>query len=171
MRRPAPQIVLNAEEKQTMLAWTRQAKGEQRLVHRARMVLLAATGLSGQAIAQRLETRPARISKWLNRFGKERLAGLRDAPRPGDKRRKYDRRSEKRILEALDEPPPKGFARWNGSLLAARLGDVSKDQVWRVMRRHHLYLDRRQSWCISTDPEFARKGADVVGIYLHPPEN
>ena len=32
-------------------------------------------------------------------------------------------------------------------------------------------LARRRRWCISTDPEFARKAADIVGIYLHPPEN
>jgi hypothetical protein len=47
----------------------------------------------------------------------------------------------------------------------------SKDQVWRVMRKHHLSLARRQSWCVSTDPEFSRKAADVVGLYLNPPEN
>lgn len=171
MSRPAPKILLNADEKQTLLRWTRQGKGEQRLAQRARIVLLAASGLSGRELAERLETRPARISKWLKRFRAERVAGLSDAPRPGDKRRKYDRATEKKILAALDEPPPKGRQRWNGSLLATHLGDVSKDQVWRVMRRHHLHLDRRQSWCISTDAEFARKAADVVGIYLHPPEN
>jgi hypothetical protein len=39
------------------------------------------------------------------------------------------------------------------------------------MRKHHLSLARRQSWCVSTDPEFSRKAADVVGLYLNPPEN
>jgi transposase len=64
-----------------------------------------------------------------------------------------------------------GYSRWNGRLLAEHLGDVSKDQVWRVMRKHDLHLERRQSWCVSTDPEFSRKAADVVGLYLHPPQN
>ena len=27
------------------------------------------------------------------------------------------------------------------------------------------------SWCVSTDPEFVAKAADIVGLYLHPPEN
>jgi hypothetical protein len=84
-------------------------------------------------------------------------------PKPGEKRRKYNRATEERILKALDEPPPAGYSRWNGRLLAEHLGQVSKDQVWRVMRKHHLSLARRQSWCVSTDPEFSRKAADVVG--------
>jgi len=74
-------------------------------------------------------------------------------------------------LKALDEPPPAGYSRWNGRLLAEHLGNVSQHQVWRVMRKHDLHLERRQSWCLSTDPEFNRKAADVVGLYLNPPEN
>jgi hypothetical protein len=42
------------------------------------------------------------------------------------------------------------------SLVAEALGNVSDDAVWRVMRKHDLHLDRRQSWCVSTDPEFSR---------------
>ena len=55
-------------------------------------------------------------------------------------------------------------------MLAEALPGVSKDQVWRILRRHDICLERRRSWCISTDPEFAPKAADVVGLYLNPPE-
>jgi hypothetical protein len=55
-------------------------------------------------------------------------------------------------------------------LVAKALGDVSVDQVWRVLRSHGIHLQRRRSWCLSTDPEFARKAADVVALYLDPPE-
>jgi hypothetical protein len=113
----------------------------------------------------------ARISKWLRRFAQDRIAGLSDNVRSGEKRRKYTSLTEKRIFKALDEPPPAGYSRWNGRLLAKHLGDVSKDQVWRMMRKHDLHLERRQSWCVSTDPEFSRKAADVVSLYLHPPQN
>src|ERR1700738_5382794 len=94
------------------------------------------------------------------------MAGLRDGFRSGETRPKYTSLTEERILKALDEPAPAGYSRWNGRLLAKHLGDVSKDQVWRVMRKHDLHLERRQSWCVSTDPEFSRKAADVVGLYL-----
>ena len=171
MSRPAPEIQLSTEEKETLLHWMRSTKTERRMVERARVILLAANGLKGKEIAARMETRTARVSKWLRRFAKDRIAGLLDAPRPGEKRRKYNPATEERILKALDEPPPAGYSRWNGRLLAEHLGQVSKDQVWRVMRKHHLSLARRQSWCVSTDPEFSRKAADVVGLYLNPPEN
>ena len=64
---------------------------------------------------------------------------------------------------------PAGRARWNGHLLAQALGDVSPYRVWAVLRQHGIELERRHSWCVSTDPEFARKAADVVGLYLDPP--
>jgi hypothetical protein len=47
-------------------------------------------------------------------------------------------------------------------LLAQKLGDVSGDQVWRVLRKHKIQLQRRRSWCILTDPEFGPKAADVA---------
>ena len=75
------------------------------------------------------------------------------------------------VLKQLDQPPPPGYARWNGRLLAEALGEVSPRQVWRLLSRLKISLARRRRWCISTDPEFARKAADIVGIYLHPPEN
>jgi hypothetical protein len=56
-------------------------------------------------------------------------------------------------------------------LVAEALGDVSDDAVWRVMRKHDLHLDRRQNWCVSTDPEFSRKASEIVGLYLNPLEN
>jgi hypothetical protein len=39
------------------------------------------------------------------------------------------------------------------------------------MREHNLHLERRQSLCVSTGPEFSRKAADVIGLYLNPPQN
>ena len=48
---------------------------------------------------------------------------------------------------------------------------VSVDHVWRILRKHGIHLQRQRSWCISTDPQFAQKAADVVGLYINPPEN
>lgn len=63
-----------------------------------------------------------------------------------------------------------GQATWTGGALASVLG-ISDDQVWRVLRNYGISLQRRRSWCISTDPEFAAKAADVIGLYLNPPEH
>lgn len=96
--------------------------------------------------------------------------GLQDAPRPGAAR-SYDETTDRRILAMMDKKPPSGNATWTGKLLAKALGDVSSHQVWRVLRRHGIHLQRRRSWCISTDPEFAPKAADIIGLYLEPPDN
>ena len=83
----------------------------------------------------------------------------------------YDEGTERRILAQLDEPAPDGHTTWTGKLLAKALGDVSAIHVWRVLRKHGIHLQRRRSWCVSTDPQFAQKAADIVGLYLDPPEN
>jgi transposase len=98
------------------------------------------------------------------------MAGLGDWPRSG-RPRTYGTEAEKRILAMLDQPPPVGYAQWNGRLVAEALANVSKDQVWRALRKHGVCLQRRRSWCVSTDPEFGPKAAAIVGLYLDPPEN
>ena len=170
MAKPATRITLNPEEEQTLRGWLRGRKTERRMVERARIVLLAAARASTTAIAQELGTPPARVSKWRLRFAEQRLLGLADRPRRG-KPARYDETTRKRILAMLDRAPPEGHATWTGELLAEALGDVSKHQVWRVLKRQGVSLRRRRSWSISTDPEFARKAADIVGLYLDPPHN
>jgi transposase len=170
MRRSPVRVHLSEDEQATLREWTRKGTTEQRLVDRARIILLSDEGLTVEKIAERLHTRSARVSKWRQRFADGRLSALSDAPRPG-KPPKYAEETERRLLALLDEPAPEGYAQWNGSLLAEGLGDVSADQVWRILRRRGIQLQRRRSWCITTDPEFGPKAADVVGLYLNPPEN
>lgn len=170
MARPAARIQLSGEEESILREWTRKGTGEHRMIERARIILLSHEGLTVEKIAERLHTRTARVSKWRQRFAESRLNGLSDAPRPG-KPATYDEETERRVLRLLDQRPPEGYSQWNGRLLAEKLADVSADQVWRILRCRQIQLQRRRSWCISTDPEFGPKAADVVGLYLNPPEN
>jgi transposase len=163
-------ITLTSEEQSVLELVARRATSAARDVFRARLILSAAAGASNEQIAAALKTRAATASKWRGRFLRDRMDGLRDAPRSG-KPATYDRQSERRILTQLDQSPPPGFARWNGVLLARALKDISEDQIWRVLRKHGISLERRRSWCVSTDPCFTQKAADVVGLYLDPPEN
>jgi transposase len=170
MTRAATPIVLSETERETLESWLRAGSTEQRHAERARIILAAGEGLGTLEIAERLGTRPARVSKWRTRFAGDRLAGLADAPRPGARPR-YGAETTRRILGLLDDPPPEGHATWTGGLLAKALGDVSAVHVWRILARQRISLRRRRSWCISTDPEFAAKAADIIGLYLDPPEN
>jgi transposase len=166
----ATPIVLSAEERGTLEAWARATSIERRRVERARIVLLAAEGRASRAIARELGCRHHTVSKWRVRFAKERLAGLADAPRSG-KPKTYDAAADRRILALLDRPPPAGFARWTAPLIAKELGDVSDQHIWRFLRAQRIDLAGRKSWCLSTDPEFAAKAADIVGLYLDPPDH
>lgn len=170
MSRIAAQINLTTDEQRELEVLLRKGTAEQRMVQRAHIILYSATGRTTKDIATVLGLRTATVSKWRNRFARSRMAGLMDAPRPG-KAAIYDATTEKRILDHLDSVPPAGYATWTGRLLAEALGDVSAHHIWRVLRRHGIHLQRRRSWCVSTDPEFAQKAADIVGMYLNPPEN
>jgi hypothetical protein len=66
------------------------------------------------------------------------------------------------VLAALEQKPPSGQAVWDGPALARHLG-TSDDAVWRILRKEGICLSRQRSWCVSTDPEFAAKAADVIG--------
>lgn len=170
MSKHATPLSLTPEQRSTLEAWVRAGKTERRLAERARIVLAAGDGESTISIARSQRQRPATVSKWRLRFAQDGLAGLQDASRPGAARR-YDAKTERRILAQLDEAPPSGYSTWTGGLVAQALGDVSKHQVWRVLRAEGIHLQRRRSWCISTDPQFAAKAADIVALYLDPPEN
>jgi len=168
--RPAAVFDLTTEETETLGAWVRGRRTERRMAERAEIVLAASRGERTEDIAGRLQLRPSTVSRWRRRFLLKRLQGLTDSPRSG-RPRVYQIGVTARVLEMLDQPPPEGFGQWNSSLLASALGDVSVNQVWRVLREQRIQLQRKRSWCISTDPEFGPKAADVVGLYLNPPEN
>jgi transposase len=136
---------------------------------RARIVLACLSGKRNDEVAAQMGLRPNTVGQWRRRFAERGLAGLRDAPRPG-KPAKYGAQLRDRLLAQLELPPPEGMASWDGRSLAKALS-VSDDAVWRVLRKEGIQLRRRRSWCVSTDPEFAAKAADVIGLYLNPPHN
>ena len=140
------------------------------MARRALIVLDAAAGKATKVIALSSHLGEGTASKWCTRFASDRFAGPADAPRTG-KPTKYDRTTERRILAQLDQAPPEGYTTWTGGLVAQVLEDVSADHVWRVLRQHGVSPQRRRSWCLSTDPQFAQKADDIVGLYLNPREN
>jgi transposase len=148
----------------------RASTTEQRMAQRARIILLAAKGGSSRAIAREVGMQPRIVSKWRMRFAADGIDALKDKARPGAKP-VYSEATGKRILSILDRPVPAGRARWTGDLVAKALGDVDVNYVRRFLRKQKIDLAGRKSWCESNDPDFAAKAADIVGLYLAPPEN
>ena len=157
------------QDRQTIEEWAKSRTLEARLVQRARIIKGCLAEVPITQLARELGIRPNTVIVWRDRFDAKGIEGLRDRPRSG-KPPTYDRAFRDRVLRTLEEPPPKGQAKWDGTALAARLG-VSDDAVWRVLRKEGICLARQRSWCVSTDPEFTTKAADIVGLYLNPPEN
>src|SRR6516164_2975365 len=164
----AREVRLKPKIRKVLEARCRAPTTAQRDVRRARIVLLAAEGRSTRSIAVEVGVQPRIVSKWRHRFADHGLGGLKDRQRTG-KKPVYGRVTNQRILTLLDQPPPAGYARWTGPLLARSLGDVDVQYVWRFLREQQIDLGARKSWCESNDPAFAAKAADVVGLYIDPP--
>jgi transposase len=155
-------------DRKTLEEWARSRTQEARLVERAKIILQCVQGHSVSDIARSLRVRPNTVIDWRRRFDREGLTGLADRPRSG-KPRRYGADFRKQVLAVLEAPPPKGQAVWDGPAVARHL-KTSVHAVWRVLRKEGVCLGRQRSWCVSTDPEFSTKAADIVGLYLNPPE-
>lgn len=143
---------------------------EARMVERAKIILGCLAGRRNDEVAADLGLQAATVGMWRKRFAAEGLAGLRDRTRPGKPPIYPVAELRQRILKQLEAQPPAVLAGWDGGTLAQAL-DVSDDVVWRILRKEGIQLRRHRSWCVSTDPEFSTKAADVIGLYLNPPQN
>lgn len=137
-------------------------------VERARIILACLAGEPQVSIAARLDLRANTISKWRARFSRLGLAGLADAPRSG-KPKIYGPQLRTQLLALLETAPPQGQARWDGLSLARAVG-AKKSIVYALLQKDGIQLQRTRSWCVSTDPQFAAKAADIIGLYLEPPQ-
>jgi len=136
---------------------------------RARLMLLVAMGLSFSEICRRLNCTDRYISVWKRRFEQERLKGL-DSRYRGSQRRVRTAQMEAKILEATRKGPCDGTTHWSSYRLAKHLG-VSHTTVHRVWRQFGIQPHRLRRYMASDDPQFEEKAADVIGLYLNPPEH
>jgi transposase len=146
-----------------------------REVERARIVLLAADGVPGKQIAAMVGCAEPTVMTWRGRYAERGLPGLEDLPRPG-KPPQLPEGLRDRVLElTLIEPPTRfGATHWSSRLLAAALAGegtpISHATVARIWHRFGVQPWRAQTFKFSTDPALEAKVRDVVGLYLHPPE-
>lgn len=139
-----------------------------RLVDRARIILSCLEKDDQTAVAKQLKTRVNTVNKWRTRFITNGIAGLEDVKRPG-KPKTIGKNLRTDLLKLLETPPPKGQSGWDGNSLAKKLG-AKRSSVYNILAKDGIQLQRTRSWCVSTDPEFSAKAADVIGLYLNPPE-
>jgi transposase len=158
---------LTEAERAELEGWTRRRKTAQALALRARIVLRAAEGLSNTAIADELGIAKHTVGKWRERFARLRADGLLDEPRPGAPRRIGDEQVAALVDRTLAAVPD-GATHWSLRTMA-KAPDLSATTVGRVWRAFGLQPHRSETFKLSTDPLFAEKVRDIVGLYLAPP--
>src|ERR1022692_3823727 len=138
-------------------------------VFRAKLILMLAEGASFNAIKRQLQTTAPTIVRWKQRFRQHGLEGL-DTYHPGQKPSVLTPALRARILSATRRKPSDGSTHWSCRKLASALG-VSKDAVHRVWQEAGLKPHRLERYMPSDDPEFEPKAADILGLYLRPPQH
>src|SRR5437870_9588667 len=138
-------------------------------VFRAKLILLLAERTSFNTIKERLQTSAPTIIRWKQRFLQSGLDGL-DTFHPGQKAAVLTPALRARILSATRKKPRDGSTHWSCRKLAAALG-VSKDAVHRVWKEAGIKPHRLERYMASDDPDFETKAADIIGLYLRPPQH
>ena len=159
--------MLTRQEKAALEAWLRAPTTPQMLAKRAEVILASAAGESVRAISARVGVSQVTTCAWRRRFLKDRLAGLGTSPGRG-RRPSMTPQEEARIVAATLKPPA-ASTHWSARRLAKHLG-INYMAVHRVWRKHGLQPHRTETFKFSSDPDFSRKMADIVGLYLNPPE-
>jgi transposase len=160
-------LVLSDSERTELEAMARSRTLAAGLVERARVILALAAGEPYAALSARLAVSTTALTRWRKRFERQRVAGLHDAPRSG----RGDRVSpalEAKVLALTQQPPPAPFTHWTTRRVAARLG-LNHMTVHRIWQRAGLQPHRLERYMASPDPDFERKAADIIGLYLNPP--
>src|ERR1700719_4974483 len=136
---------------------------------RARLILLLEAGETWAQIREKLSCNDAFIDRWSKRFIAERLAGL-FSRHAGQEPSTLSPQLEARILEWTVKRKPAASTHWSTRKLAKQLG-VSHMMIARVWRKHSLKPQRLDGYMTSDDPDFEKKAADIIALYLHPPQH
>jgi transposase len=142
-------------------------------VVRAKMVLLAAQGMTNVDIAARLDVDVDVVSRWRKRFCTEGLAGLADRERSG-RPRVFAAEVVAEVKAMACEPPAARavpLSRWSSAELAAQAVAegltvrVSASTVRRWLAEDAIKPWQHRSWIFPRDPDFAAKAARVLDLY------
>ena len=166
---PSTDIVLTTEERTELERLARSRRDRMDHVTRAQGILMLADGATYADVHRRLGWSSRTTATWKTRFLAERLSGLRGRHR-GSKPTTLTPRLEARILTRTREAPPDGSTHWSSRTLAQAL-KISHSIVALAWRRAGLQPHRLERYVRSTDPDFETKAADVIGLYLDPPQH
>jgi len=167
--RKIERISISDADRERLERLVRDRNTPQKLVWRARIVLLASGGLTAEAIAAAVSKSLLTVRRWRRRYMAKGVDGLlKDATRPPG-RKPLTAETIKRVVHmTLHEKPPNA-TQWSSRTMAKAAG-ISYTSVQRIWRAHELKPHLVKTFKVSRDKNFAAKVEDVVGLYLNPPD-
>jgi len=167
--RKIERISVSETDRERLERLVRDRNTPQKVVWRARIVLLAADGRQAIEIAAAAGKSLLTVRRWRRRYAAKGVDGLlKDATRP-PRRKPLAAEKIKQVVDmTLHGTPPKA-THWSLSSMAAATS-LSRSSVQRIWKRHGLKPHLMRGFKVSNDKNFAAKVNDVVGLYLDPPD-
>lgn len=162
-------IELTSEEREELTRWSASRTLPAGDVFKARLMLALADGVSYSRIESELNTSRPTIARWKARFESDRIPGL-DARHIGSRPRKITPAVQARVLRKTQQKPSAGSTHWSCRKMASALG-LSYATVHRIWAKNRLKPHRLDHYMASDDPDFERKAADIIALYMDPPQH
>ena len=166
--RPKKPVTLSEGEHEQLSAIVSSRSLPHGLVRRARIVLMAADGISNNTIAERVGLSHQTVCQWRQRYLQQGLVGLHDELRPGRPRSISDEEVAELVRKTIQTKPQDG-THWTIRAVAKDT-ELSRATVHRIWQAFGLQPHRQRHFKLSTDPFFVEKVRDIVGLYLNPPD-
>src|SRR5690349_24396772 len=166
---PAPRLVLTDPERRQLQAISRHRNTPIGIALRVNILLGAADGTANHVLARDLSTSLPTVLLWRRRYESDGLAAVIEDRHRSGRPKQIAPEKETAIVEATIKTTPKDATHWSVRTMAASQ-KVSPATVQRIWKKHKLQPHRVESFKFSTDPEFARKVRDIMGLYMNPPD-
>lgn len=169
MRRYWELLTLTDEQREELTRWSQSRTLPAGDVFRARLILALANGKTYSEIERELGTSRPTIARWKQRFEDQGLAGL-DPQHKGSKPRTATPAVQAKVLRKTLKRPEDGSTHWSCRKMATASG-ISKSTVQRIWATARVKPHRLERYMASNDPNFEAKAADIIALYLDPPQH
>ena len=169
MRRDDICLYLGPADRHRLQALLTDRNTPLKVAWRAEIVLATADGCGTNDIMRRAKTSKPTVWRWQERYIDEGMGGLkRDKTRPSRVPPLPRETRLKVIAKTVKEIPPNA-THWSRSMMAEAMG-ISSSSVGRIWSEAGLKPHLTRGFKVSNDPRFEEKVAEIVGLYLDPPE-
>jgi transposase len=162
-------IELTEQEREELSRWAGSRTLPAGDVFKARVILALADGVSYSQIEKELGTSRPTIARWKARFDAGRIAAL-EGRHKGSRPRRATAATQARVLKKTQQKPPDGSTHWSCRKMAAATG-LSPTTVHRIWSKMRLKPHRLDRYMASNDPAFEEKAADIIALYMDPPQH